>query len=921
MHRAQIVTHSEPFGNLDYLIVGVRMPLPDAIAVPMLEQLASGGFFYGGHYIVEFDPDSLWYETSLTIAALALKWGTKTEYHVFQHFPKEAIDGLVRLGVDAQKLEKEGLLRIIDNYTGTLEYEKKKKKSGDKPDLFDTGKPLDAVRGKKNWTERARAGYSDEEKRWLHIDDNTSIFLQYNDEETLVDCWRTGQLPFAIRARETPHFLAFVKGVGSGSFYTKFEALCDGIIDVKAQEEGGRIENYIRIRMIRGKKFDSRWHRLELMDNGEVVLQAARSEESRRLAAIMFTDMVGYTALGQRNEPLSLALVEEQRELVRPILGTHNGREVKTMGDAFLVEFPNALDAVRCAYEIQKAVKESNISRPEEKRIHLRVGLHLGDVVESAGDISGDAVNIASRIEPLAEVGGVCLTRQVYDQVQNKIEIPLINIGQQALKNISAPIEVFKMTMPWESKSVDRNPSSIEMQRVAVLPFVNMSPDSSDEYFADGLTEEMIARLSRLSGLDVIARTSIMNYKNKEKSASQIGKELQAGALLEGSVRKAGNRIRVTVQMIDSNSEGHLWAESYDRNLDDIFAVQGEIAEKVARNLEVHLASREKTDLERKPTENMEAYMLYLKGHELWSQYTLPAFKEGLKYFERAVQLDPKFALAHAGMAQCYSLMGDTGYLPQVEAISKAEAAAKVAVGLDERLPEAHIALAPPRYHRYDWQGADKELLRAMELRPSYPLAHSWHGVILRVTGKLDDALVEYRRGAELDPLSPLMSRFLQHVLYQMRLYDEAVEQTKRTLELDPSGRGIHGILGYVYLQESKFDEAIEDFKTVISIVGQDNLGAQSQLGVAYAMAGRRDEARRIIQDLENASSKTYVAPEFPAIIYLMLDEREKAFQLFGKAIDDYCSYWVDELKVDPLFDPYRSDERFTALLRRIHLA
>ena len=644
------------------------------------------------------------------------------------------------------------------------------------------------------------------------------------------------------------------------------------------------------------------------------------SQGQRRLAAIMFTDMVGYTALGQRNESLSLALVDEQRKLVRPILARHSGREIKTIGDAFLVEFPNALDAVRCAYDIQRATHEFNVAMSEDHRIHLRVGVHLGDVIEADGDISGDAVNVASRIEPLAEDGGVCVTTNVHDLVRNKLELKFVSLGMKRLKNVADQLEVYRIVMPWEEKKSGLE-TVLSARRVAVLPFVNISPDPNDAFFSDGLTEEMISRLARVGGLEVIARTSIMNYKNKEKNASQIGRELQAGTLLEGSVRKAGSKIRVTIQMIDSNTEGHLWAESYDRNLDDIFAVQGEIAEQVAQNLEVHLPPREKSDLEKKPTENMEAYVLYLKGHELWSQYTLLAFKEGLKYFERAVQLDPKFALAHAGMAQCYSLMGDTGYFPQVEATSMAEAAAKIAVGLDERLPEAHIALAPPRYHRYDWQGAEKELLRAIELRPSYPLAHAWHGVILRVTGKLDEALVEYKKGTELDPLSPLMSRFLQHVLYQMHRYDEAVEQTKRTLELDPSGRGIHGILGFVYLQESKFDEAIEDFKTMISLVGQDNLGAQSELGVAYAMAGRRDEARRIIQELENASTKIYVAPEFPAMIYLMLDEREKAFQLFGKAIDDYCSFWVDEMKVDPLFDPYRSDERFTNLLRRIHLA
>jgi adenylate cyclase len=634
----------------------------------------------------------------------------------------------------------------------------------------------------------------------------------------------------------------------------------------------------------------------------------------------MFTDMVGYTALGQKNEALSLALVEEQRNLIRPILVRHGGREVKTIGDAFLVEFHSVLDAVRCAYEIQRTTREFNLPLDPDRRVHLRVGVHVGDVVESGGDILGDAVNLASRIEPLAEDGGVCLTRQAYDHVQNKLGVTFVSMGEKRLKNVTAPLEVFKLVMPWEETKSGVANTIQDIRRIAVLPFANISPDPGDEYFADGLTEEMIARLSRLGGLDVIARTSIMTYKKKEKIASQIGKELGAGTLLEGSVRKAGNKIRVTIQLIDSNTEGHLWAENYDRNLDDIFTVQSEIAEQVARSLEVHLRPRERTDIEKKPTENLEAYSLYLKGRQTWFQYNLPAFKEGLKYFEQAIKLDPSFALAHAGVADCYSLLGDLGYLPQPEAIAKAESAAKKAVELDERLPEAHTALAPPRYHRYDWKGADAELLRAIELRPSYSLAHAWHGVILRVTGRLEEAHVEYMRAFDLDPLSPLMSRFLSFNLYQMRRYDEAISQAKRTLELDPSGRGYHGLMGLVYLQKQKYDEAIGEMKALVATAGSEDAGALSELGMAYALAGKRDEAKEIIGELERPASGRYVAPDHIAMVYLMLGEREIAFRLFEKAIDELCSFWIDEMGIDPLFDPYRSDKRFVALIRRLGL-
>lgn len=245
----------------------------------MLNDLAPNGFWYGGHYVVEFDPHSLWYETSLTIAAMALRKGMKTEYHVFQHFPDEAIEGFSQLGIDARGLEKTGLLSILDSYTETTEFEARKE---DRAAETTTGKPLDLRKSAAKWTERAKAGYPEEQKRWLHIDDNTAIFLQYNDEKTFIDTWRTAILPYGIRAREAPHFLAFTKGVASDEFYTKFEALCDGIIDFKAREENDRIEHYARIRMLRGKTFDSQWHHLRLLTNGEVRLDLENARERKK---------------------------------------------------------------------------------------------------------------------------------------------------------------------------------------------------------------------------------------------------------------------------------------------------------------------------------------------------------------------------------------------------------------------------------------------------------------------------------------------------------------------------------------------------------------------------------------------------------------------------------------------------------------
>lgn len=419
--------------------------------VPILNDIAPDGFFYGGHYVVEFDPASLWYETSLTIAALALRQGTKTEYHVFQHYPSEVLDAISRLGVDARELEKAGLLSIWDSYSATVQYEEEKERMEREKGnawISTLNKPLDIKASKDRWIEAARAGgglpdFKEEEKGWLHLDDNTSIFLQYNDEETFVDAWRTGVLPYGIRARKTPHFLAFVKGVASASFYSKFEALCDGIIDLKTQEEEGQIGNYIRVRMLRGKTFDSHWHRIQLSSSGEVTLVAAPSEKSRRLAAIMFTDIVGYTAMAQADEPRALEALKKHRELIRPLFAKHAGIEVKTMGDAFLIEFPSALAAAECAVDIEQSLYQHN--KENSENLQVRIGVHVGDVVHEGGDVYGDAVNIASRIEPLASGGGTCISQQVYDQIRNKLPRQFIQLEARDLKNVSIPIAVYRL--------------------------------------------------------------------------------------------------------------------------------------------------------------------------------------------------------------------------------------------------------------------------------------------------------------------------------------------------------------------------------------------------------------------------------------------------------------------------------------------
>src|SRR5215467_8124982 len=452
------------------------------------------------------------------------------------------------------------------------------------------------------------------------------------------------------------------------------------------------------------------------------------SDGTRRLAAIMYTDMVGFTALGQRNEPLALSVMEEQKRLVRPTLLRHDGREVKTIGDAFLVEFASALDAVRCAYDVQRTVREYNLSMPEERKIHLRVGIHLGDVVESGGDLSGDAVNVASRVEPLAEDGGVCLTRQVYDHVHNKTEFPIELIGLRSVKNVTAPLEVYRVVMPWEGGGAEKPP--LDSRRVGVLPFVNMSLDPNDSFFADGVTEEIITSLSGVSGLSVISRTSVMGYKGSNKNVKQIGRELEVGSVLEGSFRKAGNRIRVTTQLVDVSSDKHVWAQNYDRELNDVFGVQSEIAERVCEALKVKLLKEEILKIEKAPTQNPDAYTLYLKGKQLLNESTDASLREALELFSAATKLDSAFARAYVSVGECYGLLGLKSFISFDESIAGMKAGARKALEVDPDLAEGHYLLGWAAWGKDQHELANRETSRAIELNPNLSDAQSMMGLL-----------------------------------------------------------------------------------------------------------------------------------------------------------------------------------------------
>src|SRR5216110_339017 len=416
------------------------------------------------------------------------------------------------------------------------------------------------------------------------------------------------------------------------------------------------------------------------------------ADEQRKLAAIMFTDMVGYTALSQRDEKLAQELLEEHRQLLREIFPRFNGTEIKTIGDAFLVEFGSALEAAQCAIEIQRTLAKRNADIAPDRRIELKIGIHIGDVVHRGGDVYGDGVNIASRIEPVAGPGGICVSMDVERQIRNALEARFEKLAPTDLKNISVPMDLFRIVLPWEKgsevtgqKSQVRQISSNKKwvaiavlavlafgiiwwslslahnnlasraaeapaKSIAVLPFENRSRDPDNAYFADGIQDEILTRLAKIADLKVISRTSTQHYKSAPENLSEIARQLGVAHVLEGSVQKSGDSVRVNVQLIKAANDSHLWADTFDRKLTDIFSVESEVAKAIADQLRAHLTGREEQVIAAKPTDNVEAYDAYLRGlaYNVKGLGTLAPDLSAQKYLREAVKLDPKFALAWA---------------------------------------------------------------------------------------------------------------------------------------------------------------------------------------------------------------------------------------------------------------------------------
>jgi serine/threonine-protein kinase len=457
------------------------------------------------------------------------------------------------------------------------------------------------------------------------------------------------------------------------------------------------------------------------------------------------------------------------------------------------------------------------------------------------------------------------------------------------------------------------------IRSLAVLPLVNLSGDPGQEYFTDGMTEELISRLAKIGALRVISRTSVMHYKGTRKTLPEIARELNVDAVMEGSVLSSGNRVRISAQLIHANSDQHLWTESYERDLRDVIALQSEVARSVANAIRVQLTPVEAGRLDSTRPVDRDAYQLYLKGRYYWNKRNSDALKKSLQYFQQAVSKDPQYAPAYAGLADTYRLLGEFAVLPFKASIVKAKEAAQIALKLDDNLAEAHASLGMANLmDHFDWREADRQLLAAIELNPGYAMAYQWYAMSLASTGRAEEGVRMARRAQELDPLSLIINAYLGFAYYQVRNYDSAIDQCRRTLELDPNFAVGHSFLALVYAQKGTHGLALEEARKGVELSGgAANLKAIQ--AAVYAAAGKRREAQQMAAQLAKSAHDGYLNPGEIALVYAQLQEKDYAFQWLRTAYEE-GSIWTVFLKSEPVLDGLRSDPRFTRLLHQVEL-
>ncbi|HWN88874.1 MAG TPA: adenylate/guanylate cyclase domain-containing protein [Chitinophagaceae bacterium] len=641
----------------------------------------------------------------------------------------------------------------------------------------------------------------------------------------------------------------------------------------------------------------------------------------RKLVAIMFADMTGFTAMMQEDEAKAKILRNRQQQTLENLIPAHNGTIVQFFGDGTLSIFDSAIDAVKSAIEIQKELQK-------EPKVKLRIGIHSGDVVYDTNGLYGDCVNLASRIESISVPGAVLISDKVFDEVKNQSEIKTIPLGKVNLKNVKRPVEVHAIAN--EGLVI---PTTVQIgiktgsdKSIAVLPFVNMSADPENEYFSDGISEEILNSLTHVEGIRVTARTSSFSFKGKNEDIREIGNKLGVSNILEGTVRRAGKKIRINVQLISAVDGYHIWSEAYDSELEDIFEVQDEIATKIVTRLKENFAiSDKKESIVKTPTENIEAYNLYLKGRYYWNKSNPEDILRAIKTFEEAIKLDPNFALPYCALSYCYSFMGSSGLMPPTEAYPKAKDCTLKAIELDPNHAESHLSLATIKfYHNWDFEGAEASLNKAQDLGLNSSLFNQVHGWFLIAKGDFEKAIEKIQQALALDPLSlPLMSTLGDAYSFAGR-FEEGLAQYNKIIELEPNfRRGFEG-RGMIYLAMGENEKAVKDFEQYHKLVGHPLKGLSS-LGHAYAAAGQTDKALEIVEKLklrEQNEPGVLLHMDY-AFLYSGMKQFDLAFDYLNKTYDQRmgiaCLGMIFCIRY-PMLNELKSDPRFKELTQKMGL-
>lgn len=603
--------------------------------------------------------------------------------------------------------------------------------------------------------------------------------------------------------------------------------------------------------------------------------------QTRQLAAIMFTDIVGYTALMGKDEKKAFEFLQRNRELQKPVIKLYHGRLIKELGDGTMASFNTITNAVTAAIKI---IEACDLARD----FKLRIGIHLGEVVFENNDVFGDGVNIASRIQAAAKPGSIYISETVNTNLSNKKDFQTRYVKEETLKNVKEPIKLYEVITSNSPRFISTHQNENHQNSIAVLPFINMSSDPEQEFFSDGISEEIMNMLAQVSELKVAGRTSSFSFKGKNQDIRLIGEQLNVQHILEGSVRKSGNRLRITAQLIKVEDGYHEWSEKFDRELADVFDIQDEISLAILNAIKIRLLSSEKIAILKRGTNNHEAYQLYLQGRFHYNKWAgADGYKKAIEYYIQALTLEPLYVLSYTGLAACYLNLWFFNHLPRELSLEKMKEAVAQAIELDPDIAESHLVIARMKFwYEWDFAAAELEFLRAIELNSNLAEAHEQYGMMLGILKRKEEALQQADIALMLDPFSLMIHWGAGWINWMLGIYNRSIELGKKLIEFEYYFFGGHLILGSSYLFMGKYIEALAETK----IAAELNYGSFTlfHLGLIYGVAGEKEKARALLDELLNLRKTSQVGNYDLAMVYASTGDNEKAVSCLEEGLETH---------------------------------